>query len=368
MLASIVHVLGAPAMARAAAASPSKSGSSRQQTSYGSSSAAAGRAAKQTETAQASELAEAKSFLQKGLLAEAEKATRQFLHSHADSAEGHYILGHILFDEVREKYVGEEKKEGENFRYSDTVDNPLVTMRDAKARESLAELSAGARYRAPGALDLKIVGLDYLLLKDLPSAEKWLTASTTLNPKDEQTWFYLGRTKYSQTKYSSAIEAFQHCLKLDPRNPTAEYNVGLSFEGLNQNDEAIQAYQNAIAWQEQNETKSPDSLVGLARLYLRQNQPENALPYLLQAVAAFPELSLAHEELGKAFSVLRRLHEAQEQLEKAVQLSPQKAPLRCLLGQVYQQEKMTAKAQSEFERCTALRTAESQPAGVNQTH
>jgi len=122
------------------------------------------------------------------------------------------------------------------------------------------------------------------------------------------------------------------------------------------------------AWQEQNETKSPDSLVGLARLYLRQNQPENALPYLLQAVAAFPELSLAHEELGKAFSVLRRLHEAQEQLEKAVQLSPQKAPLRCLLGQVYQQEKMTAKAQSEFERCTALRTAESQPAGVNQTH
>jgi tetratricopeptide (TPR) repeat protein len=217
-------------------------------------------------------------------------------------------------------------------------------------------------------LDLKIVGLDYLLLKDLPSAEKWLTASTTLNPKDEQTWFYLGRTKYSQTKYSSAIEAFQHCLKLDPRNPTAEYNVGLSFEGLNQNDEAIQAYQNAIAWQEQNETKSPDSLVGLARLYLRQNQPENALPYLLQAVAAFPELSLAHEELGKAFSVLRRLHEAQEQLEKAVQLSPQKAPLRCLLGQVYQQEKMTAKAQSEFERCTALRTSESQPAGVNQTH
>jgi len=113
LLASIVHVLGAPAMARAAAASPSKSGSSRQQTSYGSSSAAAGRAAKQTETAQASELAEAKSFLQKGLLAEAEKATRQFLHSHADSAEGHYILGHILFDEVREKYVGEEKKEGE---------------------------------------------------------------------------------------------------------------------------------------------------------------------------------------------------------------------------------------------------------------
>jgi tetratricopeptide (TPR) repeat protein len=322
----------------------------------------------QADVAREATLVEAKSLLQKGLITQAEKATRQFLRQHSDSAEGHYLLGHVLFEEIREKYAGEEQTQGENFRYSDTVDAKLIAIRDAKARESLAELSAGARYRAPGASDLKTVGLNYLLLKDLPSAEKWLTASTTLDPQDTQTWFYLGRTRYSQTKYAGAIEAFQHCLKLDPRNATAEYNVGLSYEGLSQNDEASQAYQNAIAWQEHNEAQSPDPLVGLARLYLRQNQPENALPHLLQAVAAFPQLSLTHEELGKAYLVLHRLPEAQEQLEKAVQLSPQKAALRCLLGQVYQQEKITAKAQSEFEACTHLRTAESRPAGENQKH
>jgi tetratricopeptide (TPR) repeat protein len=306
--------------------------------------------------------------LQKGLVSQAEKATRDFLRKHPDSAQGHYLLGYILFDEVREKYVGEEQKQGESFHYSDAVPAPLAAIRDAKARESLAELSAGARYHAPSAVDLKIVALDYLLLSDEPSAEKWLTASVTLNPQDAQAWYYLGRTKYSQTKYAGAIEAFEHCLKLDPKNVTAEYNVGLSYEGLNQNDEAIQAYQNAITWAAQEKGKSVDPYIAVARLYLHNNQPEKAIPYLLQAVAVFPQLSLAHEELGKAYSAQHRLPEAQGELEKAVELSPRDASLRCLLGQVYQQQKMTARAQTEFARCTALRSTQPEMPAPNQVH
>jgi tetratricopeptide (TPR) repeat protein len=368
LIFAIMYVLAPVAVAETGTVPLNQSQCSGSQMPSGSSSAPAGKAANHAETALPDvALAEAKSLLQKGLVTQAEKVTRQFLLQHADSAEGHYLLGYILFDEVREKYVGEEEKEGENFQYSDTVSASLGEMRDAKARESLVELSAGARYRSPSAFDLKIVALNYLLLKDEPSAEKWLTASTTLNSQDAQAWYYLGRTKYSETKYAGAIEAFEHCLKLDPENVVAEYNVGLSYEGLNQNDEAIQAYQNAIAWESHHQLKSSDPFVALARLYLHQNQPEKAVPYLFQAVTAFPQLSLPHEELGKAYSVLHRLPEAQEQLEKAVQLSPQNASLRCLLGQVYQQEKMTAKAQTEFERCTMLRNKQSAPEG-NQTH
>jgi tetratricopeptide (TPR) repeat protein len=345
-----------------------QSGCSGQQTGCDSSAAAPASTRKQAKTAQPeATLAEAKSLFEKGFVTQAEKATRQFLLEHADSAEGHYLLGYILFDEVRQKYIGEEQKEGENFRYRDTVGASLAATRDAKARESLAQLSAGARYHPPSALDLKMVALNYLLLKDQPSAEKWLTASITLNPQDAETWYYLGRTKYSETKYAGAIEAFEHCLKLHPENVVAEYNVGLSYEGLNQSNEAIQAYQNAIAWESQHEF-TPDPYVGLARLYLHQNQPEKAVPYLLQAVTAFPQLSLPHEELGKAYSDLHRLPEAQEQLEKAVQLSPQKASLRCLLGQLYQQEKMTAKAQVEFGHCTVLRNNQSGPPPANQLY
>ena len=302
-------------------------------------------------------LSTAESLAERGLLSQAEKQTRQFLNTHPESAEAHYLLGFILFSEIRQEYLGEEKKDGASFAYNDSVGKNLAALRDAKARESLAELSAGARYHSASAFSLKIVALDYLLLKDNPSAEKWLAASVKLNSNDAQAWFYLGRTEYSETKYLPAIEAFEHCLKLEPKNVIAEYNVGLSYEGLGQKDEALQAYQNSIEWQAGGGTKSADPYVALGRLYVGENQPGKAVPYLTQAVAAFPQISLTHEELGKAYSSLHRLPEAQSELEKAVQLSPDRASLRCLLGGVYQREKMSAKAQAEFARCSALQTA-----------
>lgn len=310
-------------------------------------------------------LAAAEALVQRGLLSDAEARTRRFLDAHPESAEGHYLLGYILFAEIRQQYESEEKKEGASFRYNDSVSASLAATRDAKARASLAELSAGARYHSPNAFDLKIVALDYLLLKDNPAAEKWLGESVELNPGDAQAWFYLGRTQYSETKYAAAIEAFEHCLKVDPKNVEAEYNVGLSYEGLKQPDEALQAYQNAIAWQSGGAMKSADPFVAIGRLYLSRNQPDKAVPYLAQAVAAFPQISLAHEEMGKAYSILQRLPEAQAELEKAVELSPERASLRCVLGEVYTREHMAAKAKAEFARCSALQTAQTAGASPN---
>jgi tetratricopeptide (TPR) repeat protein len=299
-----------------------------------------------------------KSLLQNGMLSQAEIADRQFLKVHTDSASGHFLLGYILFEEIHEKYVGQENQEGESFRYNDDVSDTLAELRDSKARESLSEFTAGAKYQAPNAFDLKIVALDYVLLKDYMSADKWLRLSLSWEPKDAQGWYYLGRTKYSESQFPEAIESFEECLKLEPKNILAEYNVGLTYQGLGQMDQAIQAYQNDIAWQSQSKVKAPEPFLYLASLYLDENHPEKAMPYLLQAVAVFPEVSKAHEELGRTYSVLHQFSDAQKELEKAVQLSPENASLRCMLGQVYRNEKMIGKAQTEFDRCAALQRSQ----------
>ena len=271
------------------------------------------------------------------------------------------MLGYILFDEIHEKYVGQENELGQSIQYNDTVGESLAKLRDAKARESLSEFTLGAKYHPPDALDLKIVALDYVLLGDNIAADKWLAQSLRQEPKDAQAWYYFGRIKYSESQFPHAIEAYEQCLKLDPKNILAEYNVGLSYEGLGQKDEAIQAYQNAIGWEGQSEMKSPEPFADLARLYLDENEPDKAVPYLLQGATDFPQASILHEELGRAYSVLHQLPGAQQELEKAVALSPEKAPLRCMLGQIYRQEGMIAKAQAEFDRCAALQ--KTQPAG-----
>src|SRR5256886_16087693 len=102
--------------------------------------------------------------------------------------------------------------------------------RDEKAKASLAESTAGAKYSAPIAADLKVVAFDYVLLGDYLDADKWLTKMLEWTPDDAQGWYYLGRTKYSENRFAEAISAFEQCLKVDPKNVKAEDNLGLSYE------------------------------------------------------------------------------------------------------------------------------------------
>lgn len=306
-------------------------------------------------------LAPARELLQQGNLSEAEAATRNFLQAHTDSAEAHFLMGFILFREIGEKWRDAGNAQEATSPYSDgSAIGSLAEFRDAKAKESLAEFTAGARYHAASAFDLKIVALDYLLLKHNMDADQWLSRSVQLNSRDAQAWYYLGRTKYSEGQFPQAIEAFQQCLKLEPRNIQAENNVGLSYEALGKRDQAIQAFENAIAWETETAVGDPEPFFELAHLYMEQNQPEKAVPYLTHSVAISPKLCKAREALGKAYSLLHRLPEAQAELEKAVALEPATASLHYLLGQVYRQEGMVSKAQAEFDRYDALQQAQSQ--------
>ena len=300
-------------------------------------------------------LAQARLFLKQGKLSEAEAATRTHLHAHRDSADPHFLLGFILFRQVQEKWLEGAKEDGEELRYnSGNLSGSMVAYRDRKVKESLAEFTAGAKYHVPDAFDLKIVALDYLLLKDYLDADHWLRRSLQWDPRDPQAWYYLGRTKYSESQFPQAIEAFAECLKLEPHNPKAENNVGLSYEALGQHDQAIQAFENAIAWEAESTAKDPEPFIELAHLYLNHNQPEKAVLYLTQSIDISPKVSKAHQELGRAYSLLHRLPEAQAELEKAVALEPATASLHCLLGKIYRQESMVPEAKAEFDRCEAL--------------
>ena len=318
--------------------------------------AAASQSAGQTETL----LSNARDLLEKGNLTEADRAVREYLQSHPDSADGHFLLGHILFREISSKWLEAGKAEGEALLYNTgDLSGPLVSYRDAKAKESLAEFTAGAKYHVPAALDLKIVALDYLLLKDNNDADHWLTRSLQADPRDAQAWYYLGRTKYGKGQFTEAIEAFAQCLKLEPRNIKAETNVGLSYEALERADEAAQAFQNAIAWQAESPAKDPEPFIELGHLFVNQNHPEKAVPYLMQSIAILPKISKAHEELGRAYSLLNKFPEAQAELERAIELTPLAPNLHCLLAPVYRKQGLADKAKAESDRCAALSGAHS---------
>jgi len=314
-------------------------------------------------------LSDAKSLFQQNKFSEADRAVRQYLKDQPDSADGHFLLGHILFREIQAHAMLEAQFQSQAhgpMRSARTMGSnpsptPDLTAAQEMAKASLAEFTAGARFHDPSADDLKTVALDYVLLVDYPDADKWLAKMLEWAPNDSDGWYYLGRTKYNENRFAEAISAFQKCLKLDPQNVKAEDNLGLSFAGLGRHEEATAAYKQAITWQAQLLAKNPGPYIDLGSLLIDENRPQDAVPVLLQAVEIAPRDSRTHELLGKAYTRTEEFPKAQVELEKAIELSPQIPNLHCMLAPVYRKQGLAEKAKAEYDRCAALTGTHSTP-------
>ena len=266
---------------------------------------------------------------EEGSFARGEAAVRgEFLARQSASADGHYLLGYILYREVR-------------------------------AKESLSEYTLAAQHRKPTALELEIVALDYVLLGDFSDADRWLTKSLSWDPANALGWYYLGRARYNENRFAEAIAAFQACLKLEPRNVKAEDNIGLSEEGLNRPEEAAAAFQTAISWQQGPNEENAQPFLNLGSLLADQGKPEAGLPYLLKAAELAPRNAKCHEQLGRAYIKLKQLNNAQAELQKAVQLAPNSSSLHFELAMAYRQQGLKEQAKQEFDRCAALNATHS---------
>jgi tetratricopeptide (TPR) repeat protein len=322
-------------------------------------------------------LAEARALADEGMASEAESRVRQYLAGHADSANAHFLLGYILFREIQEQAALSEKASLSDSAPTDvngsaarpssataSLDKGATSEandRNTKTRASLAEFTEGAKYHTPGAFDLKIVAFDYVLLNDYMDADKWLTKMLQWSPDDAEGWYYLGRTKYNENRFNEAVHAFEQSLTLGPHNVKAEDNMGLAFAGLGRVDDAAGAYENAIAWQKNAATKNPGPYIDMGSLLLDQNRTTEAIPYLKQAILISPPDFKAHELLGKAYSRLDQLPEAQNELEQAIALAPQNPNLPCMLGPLYRKQGLIDQAKVQLDRCAAMSGTHSLP-------
>jgi len=269
-------------------------------------------------------LAQAEVLLQDGMPAEALPLVRQYLKEQPDSPDGHVALGFILF-------------------------------KQSKAAESLREYSEAAKYRNLTAFELKIAALNYAMLEDYPNADRGLTESLEMNPGDLQACNNLGEIKFLQERYEEAIGVFRGCLKLDSKNVFAGNGLGSAYEQMNQLEDAVAAYRNAVAWQSANATQDPTPVLNLGRLLLKLDKTEEALTYLTRAVKLGPEHWKTHEQLGRAHSYAGELEAAQKEVAKAIRLNPKDAHLHYVLGQLYQRAGMPDKAKHEFEQFQAMK-------------
>jgi Flp pilus assembly protein TadD len=100
-----------------------------------------------------------------GKLDEALPVIHRFLEQRPDSADGHAVLGFILF-------------------------------KQSKPAEALREYGETAKLRRPSAFESKIMGLSAAMLNDYADADLWLSRSLALDPRDLETCNDLGQAKF----------------------------------------------------------------------------------------------------------------------------------------------------------------------------
>jgi Flp pilus assembly protein TadD len=279
---------------------------------------------------QASALAAAQQLMHDGKFAQADAMLRPLIVANPKSAEPRYLLAYAL-------------------------------LREDKPADSLKEYTSAAALRTPTATELRNVALDYVLLKDLPDAEHWMSRSLAMDANDAETWYTMGRLRYTQGRYSDALTCFEKTIALNPKSVKGENNLGLAYEALNRNDDAVRTFRTAIAWQKDDPAPSEQPLLNLAILLQHRNQLPEAQQLLEEAAKIAPKEPRIHENLGQVYLHTDRAADAVKEFAAAAQLAPANPRYHYLLGQAYRRSGMDEQAKQEFARSAALNGAHSTP-------
>jgi len=229
-------------------------------------------------------------------------------------------------------------------------------LRQDHAKEALEQYTQAAALRTPTAGELTDVGKAYVLLEDYEDAGKWMLRSVAMNPDDPEAWYSLGRLRFTEQRFSDALECFKRALALAPGSVKVENNLGLAYDGLNRTDEAMTAYRQAIAWQEAGPAKdaSEQPLMNLGIALEQQGQLSEARALLTRAAAIAPDEPRVHEHLGQISMQQGKYPDAEKELETATRLDPQKSNLHYLLGQTYRHLGRQEDAKAEFDTAARL--------------
>lgn len=272
-------------------------------------------------------LAGVRSLIAAGQYEQATQSLSQYLHATPGSAEAHFLLGYVYF-------------------------------RQQKAKDSLAEFTAGAKFQRPSAADLKIVASDYVLLRDYADADKWFSAVVSATPGDADAWYLAGRARYNENDAAGAASMFEHALALRPNYVEAENNLGLCWEELNKPSDARTAFQNAIDWQG-SAPADAQPFLNLGTLLTEQGALDEALRSVAKAAELAPENPKVHEQLGDIYASQQKLSEAQREYERALALAPDIAALHFKLGKILRREGRNELSQKQFDICARLNGTQS---------
>lgn len=164
------------------------------------------------------------------------------------------------------------------------------------------------------------VGLVHLNRGNVDEAITCLNRSLVLDPDYHLALNALGLAYFMKGSLREATKHLQKSIAIHPTFSEARNNLGMVYQEMGILDKAQQEFR--IAASDQNYPSRELPYFNLARLYLAQEKPDDALGYVTTALQFNKKLAMAQNLKGTIHEKLNQLEEAVESHRAAVKLDP----------------------------------------------
>jgi tetratricopeptide (TPR) repeat protein len=234
-----------------------------------------------------------------------------------------------------------------------------VLLRENKPKDSLDIYTRAARLQKPGAEQLRLVAMDYALLKLYNDAIHWLQIAHSMDAGNVDIMYDLGRCLYTQSRFHEAEQIFSEVLQRKPDSIKAEENLALTLDKELESQRAEAAFRKAVEWTSDRPADEWPFL-NLGAFLLDHARATESIPFLRKAINIAPANAVGHEKLGRALLQIDDVPSGLTELQTAARIDTNNPRIHFELGRAYRDAGQNEKAAAEFALSKTLYGAHSE--------
>jgi len=212
-----------------------------------------------------------------------------------------------------------------------------------------------------------LLAMSYVRLKRNDWARPELLRLQREFPKAALYPYWIGRLDYSNQRFQAAVDNFQKARSLDPKFVKAADNLGLAFEALSKQAEALIAYEEANKLNRL-DARSPWPPHNMGSILSRIGRFDEAESLLRESIQYDGSFARSHYQLGTLLDKRSRLAEAVEEFQRAASSDPSFAEPQYALMKAYRKQgdmERSRQAMEAFQRIKARRQKEPERTSQN---
>ena len=230
---------------------------------------------------------------------------------------------------------------------------PLNAAIALKKAEALGPLDGHARLQ---------LALAYIAMKRGDWARPELERLAKDEPDNVIYPYWLARLDYDGGQYASAIGRLRNVVAQAPAFTRAHDNLGLCYEALNQTDEAIPHYREAVRLNRRDDkARSGWPALNLGILLRTRGELEEAETLFREALTYDQHFAPGYYQLGAVLEQRDRMDDAVKALRQAISADAAYAEAYYALSRVYRRQGRTADADAAMATFKRLHDARREP-------